>query len=377
LPALAIRGLEKRYGQMQALAPIDLTLEGDELVCVVGPSGCGKTTLLRAVAGLVTPDGGRIEIGDDVVFDAATRVTMGPERRGVGLVYQDYALWPHLTVREHLAFPMESRRTPVEERAGWITRLLELVHLQEYGDRRPGQLSGGQQQRVALARALSGGPRLLLMDEPMSNLDARLRTEMRGEIVRLVKQLGVATLYVTHDQAEAMSIADRIVVLRNGVLIQQAPPAEIFEQPADTEVADFFGIGAQIPASAAGDERVRLAGGAALNVEGYDLREVHSIVLPLAALTRAAPVAEEARAAANLLDVVVESAQYEGGDWSIVATVAGSESRVRFRAAARFAPGVPLLLRADPHRILPFKQSGQRCPATESSTSTSRIEVQA
>jgi len=342
-------------------------------VCVVGPSGCGKTTVLRAIAGLVTAEGGSIQIGDDVVFDAAAGILVGPERRGIGLVYQDYALWPHLTVREHIAFPMESRGTPKAEREGWIERLLQLVHLEGYGGRRPGQLSGGQQQRVALARALSGGPRLLLMDEPMSNLDAALRIEMRGEVNRLVKQLGVATLYVTHDQSEAMSIADRIVVLREGVLIQQGPPAEIFEQPVDTGVASFFGIGAEVSAQAEGADRVRLAGGTTLHVRGYDLRKVHRLVLPLSALRLAADTSSDS---SNRLEGTVDSAQYEGGDWSLVATIAGSEERVRFRAAHRLAPGTTVTLEADPYLLLPFMESGRRCPMTESVTS-SRIEVPA
>jgi ABC-type Fe3+/spermidine/putrescine transport system ATPase subunit len=204
-------------------------------VTLLGPSGCGKTTTLRSVSGFLTPAGGEIFIGDRRVTD------IPPERRGIGLVFQNYALWPHMTVHQNLAFGLEMRKLPAAVIAEKVRAVLGVVKLEGFGDRYPRQLSGGQQQRVALARAIVLEPDILLLDEPLSNLDALLREQMRFEIAQIHKRLGITTMYVTHDQTEAMVISDRIVVLSNGRIMQQGSPQEIYLRPANTFVAGFMG----------------------------------------------------------------------------------------------------------------------------------------
>jgi ABC-type sugar transport system ATPase subunit len=360
VPALEVRHLGKRYGNRGAVDDISLTVEEGELVCVVGPSGCGKTTLLRAVAGLLTPDAGRIAIAGQVVFSASPRITVRTEHRGIGLVFQDYSLWPHMNVEQHLRFPMETAGIPRNERAGRVAQLLELVQLTGYGNRRPSELSGGQQQRVALARALAARPRLLLMDEPMSNLDARLRHEMRGEIVRLVRDTGVATLYVTHDQAEAMSIADRIIVLREGEMIQEGAPAAIYERPADIKLADFLGIGSRISAapSLRSGEAV-VAGRVTVTLSGFDTSRVVQVVAPISALRTGDQNAawETACFAATVL-----AASYEGGSWLLSAALGDNGEVVQFRSERPIRKGAEVTLNMTPGRLLPFLGDGALCP---------------
>jgi ABC-type sugar transport system ATPase subunit len=359
VPALEVRHLGKHYGSRGAADDISLTVEEGELVCVVGPSGCGKTTLLRSVAGLLTPDSGRIAIAGQVVFSANPRVTVKTEHRGIGLVFQDYSLWPHMNVEQHLRFPMETAGVPRNERGERIGKLLDLVHLSGYGNRRPSELSGGQQQRVALARALASRPRLLLMDEPMSNLDARLRQEMRGEIVRLVRDSGVATLYVTHDQAEAMSIADRIVVLRDGKKIQEGEPAAVYERPADVELADFLGIGSTISAAPGlRSGELVLAGRASVTLPGFDTSGVARVVVPISALRTSDHVPERGDV---LFFATVQSAAYEGGSWLVSAALADNAEMIQFRSERPIAKGVEVSLSMSLGRLLPFTESGVLC----------------
>ena len=246
--------------------------------------------------------------------------------------------------------------------------------LRDSWDHTPGELSGGQQQRVALARALSGNPRLLLMDEPMSNLDAHLRHEVRWDLRRLIKQAGVATLYVTHDQSEAMSISDRIAVMRAGRLVQTGSPSNVYERPLDTEVAAFLGIGAEISAARSGPLSVRLDGGHHLSVRGFDLRNVTRLILPLAALHEAdaACLFDDAD---NALSVVVDSAQYEGGEWLVAGSLAGGTERVRFRSSRRRGSGETVTLSAGADRLLPFTASGALCTAVSPYRSEMKMEV--
>jgi iron(III) transport system ATP-binding protein len=233
--SIQIKQLTKRFGTVVALQNLDLQINPGELFFLLGPSGCGKTTLLRCLAGFCTPDEGRILFGDDDVTHLA------PHRRNAGMVFQGYALWPHLTVAQNVAFGLEERQVPVEEIRRRTREALESVHMGEYLDRRPNQLSGGQQQRVALARALVVRPRCLLLDEPLSNLDARLRLEMRGEVRRVCKEFQLTTIYVTHDQKEALSIADRMAVLDDGRILQVGTPREVYRRPVRRKVAAFIG----------------------------------------------------------------------------------------------------------------------------------------
>lgn len=233
---VSISAVSKSYdGTTPVLDGIDLQINGGELFFLLGGSGCGKTTLLRTVAGFLTPDRGTVRFGDRDVTAVPTH------QRDLGMVFQNYALWPHLTVAENVAFGLEVRRLAGAEKHRRVTETLELMALADYGTRRIGELSGGQQQRVALARALVIKPSVLLLDEPLSNLDARLRHTMRSEIRRLCKASGVTAIYVTHDQAEALSTADRIALLANGRVEQLGTPRELYERPATETVARFLG----------------------------------------------------------------------------------------------------------------------------------------
>ena len=232
---ITIEKLAKRFGEKTVLDGIDLRIGAGELFFLLGPSGCGKTTLLRAVAGLNEPDGGRILAGERDV----TRLP--PHRRDMGMVFQSYALWPHMTLRENVAFGLEMRGIGKAEALPRTMRALELVKLGDRADAKPNELSGGQQQRVALARALVIEPQCLLLDEPLSNLDAKLRLEMRTEIRRICKEAGLTAIYVTHDQKEALSIADRLAVLDRGRLLQVGTPQEVYTRPNSRFVAAFIG----------------------------------------------------------------------------------------------------------------------------------------
>ncbi|MFC1414644.1 ABC transporter ATP-binding protein [Streptacidiphilus sp. N1-12] len=233
--AVEFRGLRRSYGATTALDGLDLTVQPGELLALLGPSGCGKTTALRMVAGFETPDSGAVLVdGKDITGIPA-------HRRDAGMVFQSYSLFPHLNARDNVAFGLRMRGTGTAERRGRADELLELVGLPQYGDRYPHQLSGGQQQRIALARALALRPRVLLLDEPLSALDAKVRLNLREEIGRLQKELGITTLFVTHDQEEALSMADRVAVMHAGRLEQCATPAELYARPSTAFVAEFVG----------------------------------------------------------------------------------------------------------------------------------------
>ena len=220
---------------MTAVSEFSATLEDGELVSLLGPSGCGKSTLLNMLSGILPVSGGRI------YFDDQDVTGMPPEKRGIGLVFQNYALYPHMTVMGNICFPLETQRVPKAERIERANEIARLVHVDMLMNRKPSELSGGQQQRVAIARALVKNPRLLLLDEPLSNLDARLRLEMREEIRRIQQRTGVTTIFVTHDQEEALSISDRIVLMKAGVLQQNDLPQSLYNEPANQFVADFLG----------------------------------------------------------------------------------------------------------------------------------------
>jgi iron(III) transport system ATP-binding protein len=233
--SLTIENLTKRFGDAVALDSVNLRIEPGEIFFLLGPSGCGKTTLLRSIAGFYIPESGRILFGDEDVTRQA------PHRRNTGMMFQSYALWPHMTVAKNVAFGLEERRVPARELTERVQQALDSVRMGPFADRKIHQLSGGQQQRVALARALVIRPRCLLLDEPLSNLDAKLRLEMRTEIRRICKEFGLTAIYVTHDQKEALSIADRMAILEGGHIRQTGRPAEVYRHPHSRFVADFMG----------------------------------------------------------------------------------------------------------------------------------------
>jgi iron(III) transport system ATP-binding protein len=271
--ALACRGLTRRFGDVLAVDAVDLEVERASLTALLGPSGCGKSTVLRLVAGLIAPDAGAIAIDGALV--AGPRIDVAPERRGVGMVFQDHALFPHLDVERNVAFGL---RGPAREVRHRVDEVLELVGLDGLGSRRPGELSGGQAQRVALARALAPRPRLVLLDEPFSSLDAALRESVREEVRTILHAAEQTALFVTHDQEEALSLADRVAVMHEGRIHQVAPPRELYASPATRFVAGFVGDADVLPGRRAGTYLVdtpigRLATRAAL--EGT----IHEVVV--------------------------------------------------------------------------------------------------
>ena len=251
---VSIRNLTKCFGATPVLRNVSLEIEDRELFFLLGPSGCGKTTLLRVIAGFYPPDAGKLFFGERPMLGVP------PHRRNTGMVFQNYALWPHLTVAENVAYGLEVRGLSAADRKQRVAEALATVQMEAFADRSPNQLSGGQQKRVALARALVIRPDVLLLDEPLSNLDARLRLEMREEIRRIHHQTPITTIYVTHDQKESLSLADRMAVLREGVVEQIGSPRDVYRSPANRFVADFIGETNWLDATVAetGPERVRL-----------------------------------------------------------------------------------------------------------------------
>ena len=233
---ITVQGLTKRFGPQEVVSDVCFSIEEGEMFTLLGPSGCGKTTLLRLIAGFYAPDAGQ------VLFDGRVVNDLPPHERGIGMVFQNYALWPHMTVYENAAYGLKLRKVSPAEIRERISAVLNNVKLDGMADRYPGQLSGGQQQRVALARALVLNPKMLLLDEPLSNLDAKIRIQVRAEIRKLQKDLGITTVYVTHDQEEALTLSDRIAVFNKGKVLQVGPPKALYERPQNRFVADFIGI---------------------------------------------------------------------------------------------------------------------------------------
>jgi len=242
----------KRFGQTAAVDHVSLSIAAGEFFVVLGPSGCGKSTLLRLIAGLEAADAGTIALGGETV--AGKGLHLAPEARNVAVVFQSYALWPHMSVADNVGFGLKVRKIDAAQRTERIRGALAAVQMEQYADRKPNQLSGGQQQRVALARALVIEPDVLLLDEPLSNLDAKLRNELRLEIRRICKRAGITTVYVTHDQKEALSMADRVALLREGRVVQLGTPVELYRSPRTRFVAEFLGETNLIKASATGTE---------------------------------------------------------------------------------------------------------------------------
>ncbi|MBO4836809.1 MAG: ABC transporter ATP-binding protein [Clostridia bacterium] len=239
MATVTIKHITKAFGDNVVLKEFNETFQEGEFITLLGPSGCGKTTMLRIIAGFEKPTSGELYIDDQLVSGGKTFVP--PEKRNIGMVFQSYAVWPHMNVFDNVAYPLTIKKTPKAEIKKAVDRVLAIVHLSQYAERFPNQLSGGQQQRVALARALVGAPKLLLLDEPLSNLDAKLRESMRFEIKEIQRQLGITVVYVTHDQTEAMAMSDRIFLINRGVVQQSGTPQQIYNEPANQFVADFLG----------------------------------------------------------------------------------------------------------------------------------------
>jgi iron(III) transport system ATP-binding protein len=268
---IEVRDLVVRYGEAAAVDGVSFTVGRGEHVTLLGPSGCGKTTTLRAIAGLETPSGGSIHINGQTMYSAAERRNVPTEKRAVSMVFQSYAVWPHMSVFDNVAYGLRVRKLPRAEVAAQAERALDLVQMRQYAERSASLLSGGQQQRVALARAIAFSPSVLLFDEPLSNLDAKLRAEMRVELRELQRRLGVTSVYVTHDQEEALAISDRVIVMHVGGIEQIGTPEDIYHRPKTRFVADFVGsanlIAGRIAGSADGNGHIRFESAGGLMLE--------------------------------------------------------------------------------------------------------------
>jgi iron(III) transport system ATP-binding protein len=318
MPEIHVDGLAKEFGDQRALDDVTFHVVEGELFTLLGPSGCGKSTTLMSIAGFQTPEAGRIAVGDQTFFDAAHRVSIAAERRNLGLVFQSYAIWPHMTVFENLAFPLKVRKLKRGAVRPRVLEVLELVEMTAYVDRYPHQLSGGQQQRVALARALVYSPSVLLLDEPFSNLDAKLRERARTWVKELQRTLGLTTVFVTHDQDEALSMSDRVLVMQEGVVQQLGTPEEIYRRPTNRFVAEFVGrvnlLSGTVAAWEGGRLALELAGGRKLWIDAERPPVPHTeltlAVRPEALLLE--PADDSLLNGSNTLDAIVSSVAFLG-----------------------------------------------------------------
>ena len=347
MASVELRGLTKKYGPQAVVDDISMTIEHGTLVCLLGPSGCGKTTTLRLIAGFVEPTAGEILVGDRVV--SSPQKTLPPERRNMSMIFQSYALWPHMTVAENIVYGLKLRKVDSGTIKNKLDDILATTRLAPLARRYPGELSGGQQQRVALARALIVGPETLLLDEPLSNLDANLREEMRFEVRRLHDAFRYTTVYVTHDQSEAMTTADVICVMNLGKIEQAGSPEDIYDRPRSEFVARFIGMSNVFKGKALDSNRVSLAG-VPLRVTGDPLRQnvetAVSIRQRQIEVLAAAPAVHDNVVPAKVVRQVFlgSSRDYmvEAGD--------GTQLRVVTEADERIAPGSTVWLRMPPER---------------------------
>ncbi len=372
MASVRLVALRKQFEDTPVLRGLDLEIEDRELVTLLGPSGCGKTTTLRCIAGLERPDGGEVRIGEDLVAAPADRMFVPPNRRDVGMVFQSYALWPHMTVFANVAYPLRVRRLARGEVSSRVIDVLASVGMEQYARRPVTDLSGGQQQRVALARALVGDPRVLLLDEPLSNLDAKLRLALRKEIRAAHERAGTTSVYVTHDQAEAIALSDRVVVLHDGAIQQVGTPIEIYRRPANRFVAEFVGfenvVGGSVAEVRDGAVGVALEGSRGLvwaRSAGVD-RPASTGSRVLMAIRaediRVLPVAD----AGSLPEGTVVSRAYAGERWEYGVELAGGSLMVRHPddGESTLAPGdtVAVEFRAD-RVILLTDSTGAQHPA--------------
>ncbi|MGH9192890.1 MAG: ABC transporter ATP-binding protein [Acidimicrobiales bacterium] len=361
--AIDVRAACKRFGALEVLRDVDLGVEPGRIVALLGSSGCGKTTLLRTIAGLERLDAGEVRVGDRVLSASARDIHVPPEKRQVGMVFQDWALFPHLTVAQNVGYglPRSERRGPR------VAAALHMVGLDGLGDRQPATMSGGQQQRVALARALAPQPRVLLLDEPFSNLDSTLRVQVRTEVHQLLAELGITTVFVTHDQEEAFVLGDEVAVMQAGRIVQQARPAELYARPASPWVATFVGDANLVTCDGRGDHAMTPVGAVALDVarSGGSARGPIDVVLRAEQL-RLEPLEPLDAQGARGVPATVQLTEYYGHDTVYLVRPDGGEP-VRARAAAtpRFERGDRVLLTYDGPPAVMFPAPGRTAATTE------------
>ncbi len=351
---LSVDNLHLTYGDNPVLKGVSMELKRGEVVSLLGPSGSGKTTLLRAVAGLEKPTAGRIAIGNGVVYDGSPRSEIPAEERNLGLVFQSYALWPHKTVFDNVAYPLKLRKVASGEIKQRVQSVLDQLGLGHLGNRHPHQLSGGQQQRVAIGRALVYNPPVILLDEPLSNLDAKLREEARVFLRELIIKLGLSALMVTHDQNEAMAISDRILLLNNGVIEQQGTPQEMYGNPATLFAAEFMGsnnrLHGKVTALENGRARVEGASWALWGRAGEGV----SVGQPATAVIRVERLRLDGSAQDNSLQLPLLTSMYLGDRWEYLFRTQGDDFAIRaYGAALRDAEHCHLTLPADDVWIFP------------------------
>jgi iron(III) transport system ATP-binding protein len=360
MPGVIVRDLTKRYGQgVAAVQGLTLEVKPRELVALLGPSGCGKTTTLRLVAGFLRPDAGEIWVGERCLSSPSGVVP--PERRQMAMIFQSYALWPHMTVAQNVGYGLRFKADlPRAERDRRVRAILKVVHLEGFEGRYPGELSGGQQQRVAVARALVVEPEILLLDEPLSNLDANLREEMRFEIRRLHETFGITTLYVTHDQAEAMVISDRIAVLQRGRVVQVGTAEDLFQQPRTRFVAEFIGRTNLVAGVAASPDVVR-CGPLRLRVASADLTPGAPVAIRPHEIGVSPGPGSAAAPEANVLRGTVQRGSYLGDTVDYQVLVDGGELVLRVAAppALRLRPGQAVVLSIAPAACIPLGDASE------------------
>lgn len=350
---LTLNHLVKRYGEISVVKDVSLAIGEGEFVSLLGPSGCGKTTILRMVAGLIEPSGGTIHIGDRDV------TALPPNKRNIGLVFQSYALFPHLTVFENVAFGLRRKGENGKRLDDRVSEALKLVRLEGYGARYPRQLSGGQQQRVAMARAIAPRPSVLLFDEPLSNLDAKLRDEMQIELKRLQRELNITTLFVTHDQAEALSLSDKVCVMQDGIIQQFAAPEEIYRRPATAFVASFIGKPNRLR-GVVKDGAVAIDGGLSMEADASTLPEGQAVEVFIR--QEAIALAAEARQGVNSIAGTIALRSFSGAQVQYVVHVAGGHELVAEAASAgpasNLSQGEAVFLEIKPEDVLVLPGAG-------------------
>jgi len=352
---IVIKNLTKRFGDVVAINDVSLVIEPGAFLTLLGPSGCGKTTLLRCIAGLEDPDAGEIYIGDKLVFSHRQGISLPPGKRDLGLVFQNYALWPHMKVYENIAFALEIQKLPRAEIDQRVKEALAQVHMEGYADRYPREMSGGQQQRIALARMLAYRPKVFLMDEPLSNLDARLRMDMRAELKHLHHVSGATTIYVTHDQVEALTMSSQVAVMKEGVLQQLDTPERIYRCPANLFVADFIG-----------NPKVNLLEGTVVRPGLVDLGafqvavDTHGATGRVVVAVRPEDVAISTEPSPSAIEFTAYSVLPSGADSIILARLGALEVTVRVTGLSTIKMDDKVWLRFDPATLnLYDRESGR------------------